>query len=116
MRAPALVLFAPLFSACHQVSVLPKETGSVDTSEGAFSVDPTEIAFPLIFVGQTASEAVTVTNEGTVDLALSATISSSTASAWSMAFDDTAPVPGASAVLPLPLVPSPWAGTTPCSR
>ncbi len=91
------------------------DTAGADGADGSdgptgpdLSVDPTSLTFEPLFVGQTASQVVTVTNTGNTALSLSAGIASSQAAAWFVTLADPTLEPGESAEVNLSFVPTTW--------
>ncbi|HNC94667.1 MAG TPA: hypothetical protein PKW90_01015, partial [Myxococcota bacterium] len=103
-----LSLLLPLGCEPSEIKI-GDDTGDVVIEEGPhMEVSPTELAFPVIFAGQSSSLTVTVTNTGTIALAPTATITSAQADAYSLAFDKTSLGSAEVATLTVTLSPMTW--------
>jgi hypothetical protein len=85
------------------------DSGGDDTLvDGYISVSPSEITLPTLFVGQTASETLTITNvgSGAVDATLS--VVGGWATAYTLSAYTSTPAPGESTEHVLTLTPTTW--------
>jgi hypothetical protein len=85
----------------------PQESAPIEDFS-AFTVSPTLLEFETIFAGQSGQATVTVTNTGTLALALTAEMSGEQADSYALSFDTVAPEGGAAATLTVTLLPADW--------
>ncbi|MBM4393692.1 MAG: hypothetical protein FJ090_21410, partial [Deltaproteobacteria bacterium] len=82
------------------------DTGAV--ADGAISVSPVTLDLGVIFVGDSASAQVTVTNVGAGDVSVSLQVVGGWATSYTLDAYTAAPAPGASSTHTLTLTPTTW--------
>ncbi len=116
MRSLALGLPFLLLAACD-AKITVDDSGTIggndsgDTgtaTDGAISVSPTSIELPVLFIGQTGTAPVTVTNVGGGDVAVTVGVLGGHADAWTLDVYTSAPAPGASVTHTATLTPTAW--------
>ncbi len=119
MRSSLLPLSLLALIACDQAKLTVGDTGTeggidgedTDTgsvSDGAISVSPASLELPILFVGQTGTAPVAVTNIGSGQVSVTVTILGGHADAWTLDAYTSAPAPGESATHTASLTPTAW--------
>ncbi len=103
-------LFFTLYG-CGKTDTDLKDSGTGDNSAGGelgISVSPESIELPVIFVGQSASTPITVTNTGTNAAAITVSVMGGHAADWTLDAYTSAVEPGASSTHTASLTPTAW--------
>ena len=103
-----LSLLLPLGCQPSEIKI-GDDTGGVVIEEGPhMEVNPSELAFPVLFAGQSSTLEVTITNTGTLALSPTATIASAQADAYSLSIDKASLGSADVATLTVTLSPMSW--------